>query len=165
MKPEPREKRKKFSLNRKDEPMEALVKGTDKKTLAAWALDCAERVLPYFEENFPDDSRPRDALTVLRAWIATGVFRMADIRGASLASHAAARDVGEDTPARSAARAAGQAVATAHVPTHAPGAAKYAQQAVWRAASPPDADAAVAKERDWQYRTLIELKEKSGSEK
>lgn len=44
---------------------------------------------------------------------------MADIRKASLNSHAAAREVGEDSPARSAARACGQAVATAHVLRHA----------------------------------------------
>ncbi|OGB63001.1 hypothetical protein A2X44_03250 [candidate division CPR3 bacterium GWF2_35_18] len=42
---------------------------------------------------------------------------MAVIRKASLDSHAAARDVGEDNPARSSARSAGQAVATAHVKT------------------------------------------------
>jgi hypothetical protein len=163
MNPQPRKKVTRFSLNRKDEPMEELVRGTDKRTLAVWATDCAERVLPYFEEKYPTDSRPRDAITALRAWIATGIFHMADIRRASLASHAAARDVGEDTPARSAARAAGQAVATAHVPPHSLGAAVYARQAVWRAAYPSGADAAVAGERDWQYRHLLELREKTDS--
>ncbi|PKL68495.1 MAG: hypothetical protein CVV30_11345 [Methanomicrobiales archaeon HGW-Methanomicrobiales-1] len=161
MNPEPKTKRKKFSLARKDEAMDELVRGTDKKILAAWAIDCAERVLPYFTEKYPDDPRPRQALDALRAWIATGVFRMAVIRGASLASHAAAREVGEDSPARSAARAAGQAVATAHVPTHSLGAAIYARQAVWRATSSPGADAAVAKERDWQYHHLLALRENS----
>ena len=82
---------------------------------------------------------------------------MAVIRKASLDSHAAARDVGEDNAARSAARAAGQAVATAHVRTHAPGAAIYAQQAVHRLSSAADADAAVAREREWQYQRLVEL--------
>ena len=161
----PRKKQPTFSLNRNDKRLEELVKGTDKKNLAVWAIDCAERVLPHFEENYLGDPRPRNALVALRAWIQTGVFRMADIRGASLASHAAAREVGEDTPARSAARAAGQAVATAHVPTHSLGAAKYAQQAVWRTADSSDADAATAKERDWQYRHLLKLREKSGPEK
>jgi hypothetical protein len=165
MKPEIREKRKKFSLVRKDEAMEDLVRGTDKKILAVWAIDCAERVLPFFAGKFPEDPRPRDALDALRAWIATGVFHMAVIRGASLGSHAAARDVGEDTPARSAARAAGQAVATAHVPTHSLGAAIYAQQAVWRAADPGEADAAVTKERDWQYKHLLALRERTAPEK
>jgi hypothetical protein len=85
------------------------------------------------------------------------VFKMAVIRKASLDSHAAAREVGEDNAARSAARAAGQAVATAHVPTHSLGAANYALQAIYRATGPADADSAVAKERDWQYQRLREL--------
>ncbi len=84
---------------------------------------------------------------------------MAEIRKASLGSHAAAREVGEDNAARSAARAAGQAVATAHVPSHSIGAANYALQAIHRAANPSDADAAVAKEHDWQYQHLLELGE------
>ena len=157
LKSAPREKRHKFSLVYKDDPLEGLIHETDRKTSAAWANDCTLRVLPFFEEKYPDDPRPRDAIGALRAWIDTGVFRMEDIRGASLASHAAARDAGEDNAARSAARAAGQAVATAHVKTHALGAARYAQQAVWRAADPADAGTAVAKERDWQERHLLEL--------
>jgi hypothetical protein len=160
-----REKRKKFSLVRHDEPMEDLVKETDQKTLAAWAIDCAERVLHHFEKKFPEDPRPRDALITLRVWLTTGEFHMSVIRSASLASHAAAREAGEDNAARSAARAAGQAVATAHVPTHARGAAIYAQQAVWRAASPARADDAVREERDWQYRHLLMLKENPASKK
>jgi hypothetical protein len=55
-------------------------------------------------------------------------------------------------------------VATAHVPTHAIGAAIYALQAIHRAANPSDADAAVAKEQDWQYKHLLELGGKSASE-
>jgi hypothetical protein len=158
MTPRPRKKPIKFSLARHDEPMETLVPATDKKILAAWAVECAERVLPFFEQKIPDDPRPRNALAVLRAWIGTGEFHMAVIRSASLAAHAAARDVGDDTPARSAARAAGQAVATAHVANHSLGAAIYAQQAVWRAALPDEADAAAAGERDWQFRQLLELR-------
>ncbi|MEJ2710953.1 MAG: hypothetical protein P8074_25305 [Anaerolineales bacterium] len=135
-----------------------LVSKTDHQTLAVWAIDCAERVLPYFEQKYPDDHRPRDAIETLQTWIDTGVFRMAVIRQASLASHAAAREVGEDNAARSAARAAGQAVATAHVPTHAIGAAIYALQAIHRVTDPAGADAAVAKERAWQFQHLLELK-------
>jgi hypothetical protein len=165
MKPEPRPKKDRFSLAQKDDAMETLVRETGQRTLAIWAIDCTLRVLPCFEAKYPDDSRPRDAIAALMAWITTGVFRMAEIRSASLAAHAAARDVGEDNAARSAARAAGQAVATAHVPTHSIGAALYAQQAVWRAADSGDAEAAVAKERDWQYRHLLALIERKGSDK
>ena len=150
-------KKPKFSVTHKDESIVELVRKTDHKTLAIWAIDCVERVLPYFEEKYPEDHRPRNAIEACWAWINTGVFKMADIRKASLASHAAARKVGEDNAARSAARAAGQAVATAHVPTHSVGAANYALQAVYRATNSSDADAAIAKERDWQYHHLLEL--------
>jgi hypothetical protein len=147
----------KFSLAEEKAFFLGLVEKTDHKILAVWAIDCAERVLPYFEEKHPQDPRPRNALETLQTWIDTGVFKMAVIRKASLDSHAAARDVGDDNAARSAARAAGQAVATAHVPTHAIGAAIYGLQAIYRATDPSEADAAVAKERDWQYQHLIEL--------
>jgi Imm-5 like putative immunity protein len=87
---------------------------------------------------------------------------MAVIRKASLDSHAAARAVENDDAARSAARAAGQAVAAAHVPAHALAAAAYAATAIRDSVLPADADAAVEKEREWQYRHLLELREKSG---
>lgn len=149
-------KKPKFSLAYRDEALVELVKNTDHKTLAVWAMDCAERVLPFFEDQYPEDRRPRRALETLQTWIDTGVFRMAVIRQASLASHAAAREVGEDNPARSAARAAGQAVATAHGRMHSLGAANYALQAIHRAASCADAEAAVAREREWQFQHLRE---------
>jgi len=151
-------KKSKFSIAHKDESIVELVSKTDHKTLAAWAIDYVERVLPYFEEKYPEDLRPRQAIETLQMWIDTGVFKMAVIRNASLTSHAAAREVGEDNAARSAARAAGQAVATAHVPTHSIGAANYALQAIHRATIPSDADAAVSRERDWQYLRLLELR-------
>jgi hypothetical protein len=84
---------------------------------------------------------------------------MTVIRKASLDAHAAARDVGADTPARSAACAAGQAVATAHVSRHAYGSAIYAQQAIFRASHPAEAEAAASSERDWQYAHLLPLRE------
>jgi hypothetical protein len=40
------------------------------------------------------------------------------------------------------------------------GAANYALQAVHRAAGAPDAAAAAAKERDWQYQRLLKLQNK-----
>ncbi|MCX6777663.1 MAG: hypothetical protein NT157_02150 [Candidatus Micrarchaeota archaeon] len=164
MKSETRKKRPKFSLTYEVGPILGLVRKTGHKTLAVWAIDCVQRVLPYFEEKYPEDGRPRKAIQALRKWIRTGIFRMADIRKASLDAHAAAREVGEDNAARSAARAAGQAVATAHVSTHSVGAASYALQAVYRAANSSDADAVIAKERDWQYQHLLRLREKSASE-
>jgi hypothetical protein len=123
----------------------------DQITMAAWAADCAERVLPFFEKAYPGDDRPRKAIETGRTWVRTGVFRMAEIRGASLAAHAAARDADGGSAAQYAARAAGQAVATAHVPQHAYGAAWYALKAV-AAANPAE----VTLEREWQAARLPE---------
>jgi hypothetical protein len=153
-------KKSKFSITHKDEEMLDIISKTDHKTLAVWAIDCAERVMPYFEEKYPHDHHPRQAIKTLKAWIDTGAFKMAVIRKASLDSHAAARKVGEDSPARSAARAAGQAVATAHVPRHAYGPAIYAQQAIFRATNSMDA---VESERNWQYQHLLNLRDHQDS--
>jgi len=125
----------------------------DQRLLAIWAADCAERVLPIFEKVYLKDDRPRKAIEACRTWVRTGVFRMADIRKASLAAHAAAREAKENSAACFAARAAGQAVATAHVPQHAFGAAYYALKAV-AAANSAKAEVKIAKELNWQSRRL-----------
>ena len=126
----------------------------DKKALALWALDCAERVLPLFEAKYPHDKRPRKALETLKDWIDTGMFKMSVIRKASLDAHAAAKDVEEDY-AKYAAHAAGQAVATAHVPTHALGSSIYAIRAV--AAYSGNLDDGLIRERSWQLQRLREI--------
>jgi hypothetical protein len=115
-------------------------------------------VLPYFEKEFPDDDRPRRAVEEGRARARTGAFRMADVRKASLDAHAAARDARDacQDAACFAARAAGHAAATAHVDAHAFGAAGYAIRAIL-AYDPPKAEDGTKKERDWQYRRLLEL--------
>lgn len=157
MKSDSQYKKSKFSLAYKDDLLFDLVKKTDKKILALWAIDCVERILPYFEEKYPIDNRPRKALQALQTWISTGIFKMAVIRKAALDSHAAAREIGEDTPARSAARAAGQAVATAHVKTHSLAAANYALQSIYRATNSPDVMFILSNERKWQYQHLLDL--------
>lgn len=146
-----------FSLLDYKNRFTALVGDTDQRTLARWALACTERVLHYFEDSQPEDRRPREALEALERWIESGDFKMKAIRGAALAAHAAARETGEDNPARSAARAAGQALATAHVRDHALAAASYALQAVHRASEPAQVEAAVKAEFDWQHQHLLDL--------
>lgn len=126
---------------------------SEQKLLAIWAADCAERVLPFFEKMYPEDNRPRKAIKVLRHWIQTGVFQMAEIRGASLAAHAAARNVKDNSIACFAARAAGQAVATAHVPQHAYGSSYYSLKAII-ASNSINPEAKVIKEYNWQSKYL-----------
>jgi hypothetical protein len=127
----------------------------DHITLAYWAAACAERVLSFFEKAYPGDDRPRKAIETGRDWARTGIFKMAEIRGASLAAHAAARAAKANATACFAARAAGQAVATAHVPQHALGGAYYALKTV-AAGDPAHADLNVAKEFQWQSAQLPE---------
>lgn len=120
----------------------------DQRALATWAADCAEHVLPFFEDRYPGDDRPRKAIEACRAWVRTGVFKMADVRRDSLGAHAAARAAEAGSAAQFAARAAGHAVATAHVPSHAIGPAWYGVKAAEAAG--------VHGEREWQYRRLPE---------
>ncbi len=150
-------KKKKFSLAYRDPDTQNLANKTDHKTVALWAKHCADHVMHYFTEKYPQDKRPQSALATLQTWIDTGVFKMSVIRAASLGSHAAAREVGEDNAARSVARAAGQAVATAHVRTHCMGASIYALQAIHRATDADQVAAAMAKEQEWQYTELVKL--------
>lgn len=147
-------KKRKIAVTSMDKPIAKLVGRSDHKTLAMWAADCAERAMPYFEKNYPEDDRPRKAIEATRTWARTGAFKMADVRAVSLAAHAAARDVAEDDAARSAARAAGQAMATTHVATHSIAAALYAATAVRDATGSSEA---VDEERNWQYQHLLDL--------
>ncbi|GMT96821.1 hypothetical protein KH5H1_09400 [Corallococcus caeni] len=129
---------------------------SDHESLARWAADCAEHVLPHFEQKFPEDLRPRRALEAIRAW-AQGALTMSEARGAAFAAHAAARDASAHAAACAAARAAGHAAATAHVVTHAPQAATYAATAAAHgAADATDVAEATARERAWQRQQLPE---------
>jgi hypothetical protein len=147
----------KFNLNSYDKSLIDLIDQVTHQRTGVWALMCAKRVLPFYIDLYPQDQRPKIALETLQTWINTGEFRMDVIRKAALDSHAAAREVGEDNPARSAARAAAQAVSTAHVRKHAIAASSYALQAVYRAAEDSEAERSISEEREWQKRTLLDL--------
>ncbi len=118
----------------------------DRRILAAWAADCAERTLALFEAVAPDDHRPRLAIHGLRAF-ARGELKIGQVRAASAAAYAAAGDV-TDPSAVAAARSAGQAAGTAQMGAHAWGAAAYAAYAV--ALLAPANHEASAGERTWQ---------------
>jgi len=123
----------------------------DHHLLALWAADCAEHVLHLFEQERPDDDRPRRAIEMGRAW-ARGEVTWWDARTAGGHANAAARDL--SGAARHAAYAAGQAGAVGHVAAHDLGAAAYAILAV-RAAS-PEVDDAGRVECQWQRAQLPE---------
>jgi hypothetical protein len=90
----------------------------DRRNVAVWAADCAERVLGLFEAEAPEDDRPREAIARLRAF-ALGELGVAEARRRFVA-HAAAREV--TAPAAvAAARAAGQAASIPPVGENASG--------------------------------------------
>jgi hypothetical protein len=114
--------------------------------MAAWAADCAERVLGLFEAEAPGDSRPREAIARTRAF-ARGELVVAEAIRRRFENGGAAREVSAPAAA-AAARAAGQGTAIPHMGAHALGAAAYAAKAVGLAA--PDRPDAVSGEIRWQ---------------
>lgn len=134
------------------EEIEEMMGRLDHLTQAIWAADCAQHVLPYFQDLYPWDQRPRYAIDAVRSW-ARGDLAVSKAREAAFASHAAAR-AAEDSAACAAARAAGHAAATAHVAGHAIHAARYAAKA---AACHGKEDGAELREVGWQYQRLCLL--------
>jgi immunity protein 5 of polymorphic toxin system len=118
----------------------------DRRIVAVWAADCAERVLGLFEAEAPGDSRPRDAIARARAF-ACGELGVADQIRRRFVALDAAREA-RIPAAAAAARAAGQAAAVPHMGAHALGAAAYAAKAAGLAA--PERPGAVDAEIRWQ---------------
>jgi hypothetical protein len=118
----------------------------DRRIVAAWAADCAERVLALFEAEAPGDSRPRDAIARTRAF-ARGERNVAEEIRRRFSGGRAAREVSAPAAA-AAARAAGQAACIAHMGAHALGAAAHAAKAAGLAA--PNQSDAVSAEIRWQ---------------
>jgi hypothetical protein len=102
----------------------------DRRELMVWAVACAERALPLFEEATRGDHRPREALAGAMAF-ARGELRIGALRRLAVACHAAAREA--RTPAPTAvARACGQAAAVAHMAAHARAVPSYVLKALAR---------------------------------
>jgi hypothetical protein len=118
----------------------------DRQVVAAWAADCAERVLPIFEAAVPGDGRPRDLIARARAF-SRGEVNVADGIRRRFAGGVPASEV-RAPAAAAAARSAGQAAAVPHMGAHALGAAAYAAKAAGLAA--PDRLDAVSDEVHWQ---------------
>ena len=118
----------------------------DRRIVAVWAADCAERVLGLFEAEAPRDRRPRDAIARARAFARGELEVVGEIRRRFL-NGAAAREV-RAPAAVAAAGAAGQAAAVPHMGAHALGAAAYAAKAAGLAA--PARPETVGVEVRWQ---------------
>jgi len=118
----------------------------DRRIVAVWAADCAERVLPLFEAEVPTDDRPADAIARARAFGLGELDAASQIQMRFVAGRAAR--VATSPAAVAAARSAAQASGVAHMGAHALGAAGYAAKAVGLAQS--DHAGAVEAEVRWQ---------------
>ena len=118
----------------------------ERRLVAGWAADCAERVLRLFEAEAPGDDRPRAAIARTRAF-ARGELNTAEEIRRRFAGGVPAGEI-KAPAALAAARAAGQAQAVCHMGAHALGAAAYAVKAASLAA--PDRPEVVNDELRWQ---------------
>ncbi|WP_354569535.1 putative immunity protein [Glaciihabitans sp. UYNi722] len=122
----------------------------DRRVVAMWAADCADRALGLFEAEDPEDDRPRDAIARTRSFGRGELGAAGEIRRRFVAGRAA-RSV-TDPAAVAAARAAAQASGVAHMGAHALGAAAYAAKAA--ALTTPERPDAVDDEIRWQLQHM-----------
>lgn len=118
----------------------------DRRIVAFWAADCAERVLRLFEAEAPNDDRPRDAIARTRAFARGELDAAGEIRRRFLAGRAAGSVT--SPAAVASARSAAQASGVAHMGAHALGAAAYAAKAA--ALATPEQPNATQEEIQWQ---------------
>lgn len=118
----------------------------DRRLVAAWAADCAERVLGRFHAEVPDDDRPRALIARARAFARGELGTAEEIRRRFAGGVGSGQ--AKAPAAAAAAQAAGQAVAVCHMGAHALGAAAYAAKAAGLA--DPQRPEAVEEEIRWQ---------------
>lgn len=87
----------------------------ERRAVARWAADCAERVLPLFEAPAPRDARPREAVAAARRFASGEAGRSRALTRTALDAHRAGTELGGvATAAGAAARAASLAAAAAN---------------------------------------------------
>jgi len=107
-----------------------LIEKQSKATLAAWAIDYAEKVMvPLWIKYYPDDARPQNALNAAHEWL-SGAIKLPRAKVAILECHAAAREADSNPVAQAAARTIGQSASTIHSARHCIGLALYGALAV-----------------------------------
>ena len=107
-----------------------LAETQSKRTLCLWSIDYAEaHLLPVFEREFPDDTRPREALANARGWL-EGRVPFVDAKDTNNGAHNAATAAEGHPAVQAAARAIAHASLTIHVSAHCMGIAFYGAAAL-----------------------------------
>jgi len=122
------------------------LKAWDERTARLFACDCAEHVSHLFEQKYPEDTRPRNAIEVARRF-ANGEATREELTAAWAAAGDAARDAARDAAWAAAWDAAWAAASAA--------ARAAAGDAAWAAAGAAAGDAAWAAEQAWQTENLF----------
>lgn len=149
---------KKHPLIKHDPRLLELIKTTNQKILAIWALDCVEKHMYLIEDKYPFELRPRESLNILKKWL-NDEISMWDARKYTWPTLAAARELeSTDKAACMIARACSHTLATCHVPTHAEGSAIYVCAAIYYLNQKKEnVLSLVEEERKWQIKHLIDL--------
>jgi hypothetical protein len=119
--------------------------------LAKRAISVAKHVLPYLENEYPNNERIQNGFKVNELW-QKGKAAVNQVRQAGFKVHEAARECKSET-AKAAARAVGQAVGVGHMRGHAMVAADYAIKAV--GLDFKDDMNKITDERKWQLQEFI----------
>ena len=96
-----------------------LAKRIGKGTVVGLAVKFAERALPEFEKKYPDDKRPREAVSAAKRWIKNPTKKNRDAANAAYAAAYAANAANAAKAAYAAANAAANAA--------------YAAERLWQA--------------------------------
>ena len=107
-----------------------LIETQSQQTLSRWAIEyTAEKCLPIFERQLPEDTRPSDAIHSCRAYL-NGESKLSQVKPFLKAAGQAARDADGFPAAQAAARAIGTACAVVQNPPGALGFVFYCAAAV-----------------------------------
>jgi len=118
----------------------AAVETQSKQTLAKWCIDYAQvKLLPIYEVAYPEDVRPRNALSAAKEWLA-GNIKLPQAKVDIIQCHAAAREAEGSPAAQAASRAIGQCASTIHSAGHCMGLPLYGALAAAYNSAGADAD-------------------------
>lgn len=151
---------KPYPLPKKDERMQTLIQSVPHKTLARWAQETMEYFLPYLDEHYPQEERPREAMRILTQWL-NDEITMWEARKFCWKVLEFAREIEEkDKAGCQLVRACSHTLATCHVPSHCEGVTIYTLSYMQYAYhDQPDILEMMSKERERQIQRLIQQSE------
>ncbi len=149
---------KKISLIKHDPQLLEMIKKTDHKTLAIWAIDCFNRGLFMFNKDYPENEIIDKAISILKLWINDSIS-MWEARKYCWTVLKAARDIEiKDKVACQILRACSHTLATCHVQKHSEGSGMYINSAIYYFyINKEDVSKIIEEEKKWQSERLYAL--------